>query len=211
MTMKYAFWLLLIAFTFVQCKKKELTFTLEGKVTDATFNTALVGAKIELIQISVAGAAPNKTLGTAEIGSDGRYSFTFDRNKADSYTVKITKDLYFSIEESIQFASFTTDKPLEKNFSTTAKSWAKFRFVNQEPADEFDGVELIKTGGKSNCLECCSNQSFTFYGTGENNFTCINDGNTQIQYYYSILGTTTQEFVDVITVPFDTVEKIIYY
>lgn len=195
----------------IGCKKDELTFTLQGTVTDATFNTALVGAKVELIEMSVAGSAPNKTVGSTVLGSDGSYRFTFTRNKADSYVLKISKDLYFDIESTIPFASFSTEEPLERNFSTTAMGWARFRFVNQTPASPTDGIEIIKTDGKNNCLTCCPTQPFSHFGTGDTTFVCVNDGNTQIQYYYSVFGTTNQDFVGVVTVPFDTVEAVVYY
>lgn len=196
---------------FVSCKKKELNFSIEGSISDLTLNSNLVGAKISIFQLSLGSTSPTEALDEMIVGNDGRYSFIFPREKAEAYLIKIEKENYFSIEETIPFSSFSTEKTLEKNFSTTAKAWVKIRFVNQSPALSGDILKYIKMNGKSNCSECCSNTEQFLYGVVDSTITCINDGNTNYSFYHWIINTPTQEQHSIYTPAFDTVTYTLAY
>jgi hypothetical protein len=196
---------------FSACKKKELNFTLKGKINDSTFNKALEGAKISIFKLSLGSTSPTEAIDEMVIGSAGTFEFTFPREKAEAYLVRIEKENYFLIEESIPFSSFSTEKALEKNFSTTAKAWVKIRFVNQAPALTTDILKYIKMNGKSNCIECCPTSEQFLNGIIDSTITCVNDGNTNYSFYHWIMNTPTQEQHTIYTPAFDTVTYTLAY
>lgn len=186
------------------CKKDEIDFTLKGKITDTTFGGGLSGATVTLTEVPV-GSGVHKVVGTATLSADGTYSFTFLREKAEKYIVKVTKANYFTIESDITFSEFSPESDLVKDYSTTAKSWVRLRFVNQAPASTFDALKFNKVAGKTGCLECCVNDDHMLYGIVDTTFFCVNDANTTYSYYYLVEGTTNQGIESIVTTPFDTV------
>lgn len=166
------------------CKKGKADFTLKGVITDSTFDTPLTGGKVYLYEVEAGGGATN-LIGSATIGSDGTYSFTFPRNAVESYTVVIEKNGYFEVEASIPLSDMTIEEDNVYNFATTAKSWAALRFVTNDP---LGALTYTKQSGKTNCLECCANESKTIYGAIDTIIYCPNDGNTTYSYSYSTNG-----------------------
>lgn len=186
------------------CKKKEIDFILKGTISDATFGGGLEGATITLTEVPIASGA-YKVLGTGTLTADGSYAFTFARDKAEKYILTVKKNNYFDIEQDINFSEFSTETPLVKNYSTTAKSWVKLRFVNDLPASSSDALKFNKQSGKQDCLECCPVVEHYLYGIVDTTFVCINDGNTTYSYFYNVVGTSNQGIESIVTVPFDTV------
>lgn len=208
--MKNTLFLLMALFMAVSCKKEPIEFTLKGKVSDATFNSGLKDATITLTEIPIANGGA-KVVGSAVLGADGSYSFTFKRDKAEKYVLSITKTNYFSIKEEIPFSTFSSEEALVKNYSTTAKAWAKIRFVNVGIANETDVLSFIKQQGKTGCAECCAVEERFVYGIADTSFICINDGNTNYSYYYSIHNSTSYGLPVIYTTAFDTVEYVQQY
>lgn len=195
---------------FFSCKKDKVQFKMVGKVTDSTFGTGLEGAKAILYQIPLGGGYA-KEVASAVLGSDGSYSFKFEREKAQKFNVVITKDKYFEINEIIKYDDFTPNKELVRNYTTTAKSWVKLRFINEEPSLGSDALVFSVQQGKKDCSECCGHTEHTLYGKVDTTFICINDGNTVYSYYYRIFNNTDQGIKDIVTIPFDTVTIIKTY
>jgi hypothetical protein len=206
---KIAFLLVVLTFAFA-CKKKEIDFTLNGTVTDGTFGGGLTGATISLVQIPIGGGT-SKTVGSATLGSDGKYSFTFAREKAEKYILTVSKTNYFGIESDIPFDDFSTESALERNYTTTAKSWVKLVFTNIAPASIGDGLTFIKQQGKTNCAECCAVEQHELVGLVDTTFYCVNDANTTYSYYFNVVNTTTQGIESIVTTPFDTVTIVKTY
>lgn len=169
---------------FSGCKKGKANFTLKGVITDATFDTSLTGGKVYLYEVEAGGGATN-LLGSATIGSDGAYSFTFPRNASESYTLSIRKDNYFEQDISIPLSDLTIEEDNIRNYSTTAKSWAALRFVSTNAQSS---VTYLKQQGKTDCAECCPAESHTIYGPIDTTYYCPNDGNTIYSYSYSTNG-----------------------
>jgi hypothetical protein len=208
--MRNLFLFILLIILFSACKKKELTFTIKGKITDSTFSTGLSGAKLNIEEISSNGSTEGK-IAEITIPENGEYELTFKRNSAIKYIVTITKANYFTITEHISFSDFSTEEPLVKNYSTTAKSWVKLIFNNLSPNSEFDLLRYIKQVGKEGCEECCSKTEQEIYGTGTTTRYCINDGNSKYSYYYWSENPSSQGLKEIITPAFDTVELILNY
>ncbi len=197
--------LLFLIFTLIfSCKKNNLEFTLNGTISDATFSGGLTGATITLTQVPIGGSTP-KVIGTATLGSDGGYSFTFAREKVEKYVLTVDKANYFSINENISFSDFSTESALVRNYSTTAKAWVKLVFTNVAPATIGDGLTFNKQEGKVGCSECCPLETHTLVGIVDTTFYCVNDANTTYSYFFNVINTTTQGIESIVTTAFDTV------
>jgi hypothetical protein len=199
----------LFILVFSACKKGKGDFTLKGVVTDTTFSTTHAGAVVKLYQVP-AGTTQEILIGTQTLGSDGAYSFTFPRDKMEKYMVKVTKNNYFSLNETVYFSELSLEEDNIANFSTTAKSWAKLRFINSNPQPG-DILTYIKQEGKANCPECCTTSETIFFGALDTTIYCINDGNTTYSYFYTVSGTTNQGIKSATTIAFDTTEILLNY
>lgn len=198
----------IVALSFA-CKKGKGDFTLKGVISDTTFNTSLNGAVVKLYQVP-AGTSQEVLIGTQTLSSDGAYTFVFPRDKMEKYILKITKINYFSLNETVFFSDLTLEEDNVFNYSTTAKSWAKLRFINSNP-QAGDVLSFIKQQGKANCSECCSINEQIFYGALDTTIYCINDGNTVYSYFYNVSGTSNQGIKSATTVVFDTTEILLNY
>lgn len=205
--MKYFFLIVLITL-FVSCKKGKADFLLTGTVNDLSFNQKLVGASVKFYQVPV-GSAQQVLIGTSTVGNDGAYSFTFPRDKMEKYILKITKNNYFDINETIYFSTLSVNDENVKDVATTAKSWAKLTFFNSNSVSS-DHLRYIKQAGKEG-LNCCSDLEQNYYGALDTSIYCLNDANTEYSYYYWVLGTSNQGLKSVITSTFDTTEIILNY
>lgn len=199
---------ILIFLVFMGCKKKEFSFTLKGVVTDNTFSNTLAGATVILEEFIAGGSTSDDLIHTATVAADGSYEFIFERRKATKYTLTIKKDNYFDIFDEIPFSDFSTEGPLTKNYSTTAKAWVKLIFINDLPSTDFDEFKYTKQQGKQDCTECCSIAEQAFYGKAQQEFMCVNDGNTTYSYYYFATNPNDNGLMEITTPAFDTVELI---
>ncbi|MEN9999505.1 MAG: hypothetical protein RI922_2495 [Bacteroidota bacterium] len=200
---------LLLALLF-SCKKGKANFTLKGTITDITFNQNLSGAKIKLYQVAV-GTTQEDLIQTATIGNDGTYSFTFPRDKMEKYILRITKNNYFDIEETVYFKDLTIENDNVRNYGTYAKAWVKLTFRNTINPSVSDQFKFIKQLGKEGCSECCSISEQYLYGIVDTSIYCINNGNDYYSYLYFKLNTAFSGSQETQTIAFDTTEIILNY
>ena len=182
---------------FASCKKGKADITLKGSITDATFNTDLTNGTVELYEIEASTGDAN-LIGTQQV-TDGSYSFTFQRNAAESYMVKIRKTNYFDSENYISLSDLTIKEDNVRNFSITAQSWAGLHFVTTNSSSS---LTYIRQAGKSGCEECCPTSEQSIVGAIDTIIYCPNDGNTVYRYSYhanSFFG-----IKEVTTAAFDT-------
>ncbi len=191
------------------CKKGKAEFTVIGILTDTTFDQPLSGASVSLYEVA-AGNTGTTLIGTSTLGSDGKYSFTFPRNQAESYTLIAEKSGYFTIEESIFFNDLSIEQDNVENFSTTAKAWVKLRFTNEVPNASTDILSYTKQSGKSGCFECHPTEQQILTGVVDTVIRCATDGNTTFSYLYNILG-GGQGVKSEFATAFDTTEIILNY
>ncbi len=204
--MKYAaMFLLLFAFS-ASCKKKGLEYTIEGVVTDETFNTPGSGMLVELYETPAGGEKQLKS--SMVTGSDGKFSFKVKREKIEAYELVYSKNLYFGKSTSFNLGNLSTKEPNVFNSSLIAKSWVRMIFHN--PDDDQD-LKVIRTNGITGCSECCTWTEMYFYGTTDSTVYCINNGNTEYSYHWYLLGTQSHDEQSVITVPFDTTDIVFNY
>ncbi|MFN5845311.1 MAG: hypothetical protein ACK46O_06315 [Flavobacteriia bacterium] len=200
---------LLFSLFLLSCKKKKVDFVLTGIVTESTFNGNLSGASVKLYQVPV-GSVSEELLGSVIVDTDGKYSFTFPRDKMEKYILRISKSGYFDLLKTVYFSELSVSSENIRNYSTTAKSWVKLTFHNLNPLPS-DHLTFIKQSGKEGCAECCPETEYSFYGTLDTSIYCINDGNTYYSYFYNVMGTTDQGINGVNTVAFDTTEIVLNY
>ena len=202
--------LLITAVTSISgCKRGVASFTLTGTISDETFSTPLTGATLKFYKVLIA-TGEEILVDTKILGADGKYEFTFPREKIEKYIIRVSKPLYFDIDQEIQFSSLVPSAVNTRNYSTQAKSWVELRFVNNS-VQSTDHFRYIKFSGKENCSECCTADQVDLYGTAYYSRTCINDALTPYSIYYQVIGTTTQNVVEVITQPFDTTLLLVNY
>jgi hypothetical protein len=188
---------LIVILTISGCKKGRADIILKGTVTDSTFNTVLSGATIRIYELEAGGGDLN-LLGTATIGSNGSYSFSFPRNPVESYLIEIRKSNYFDADVTIPLSDLTIEEDNIRNFSTTAKAWAGLRFVSSGSGT----VTYTRQQGKIGCSECCPATQQTLNAPIDTLIYCPNDGNTMYSYSYNANGSLGVK--EVTTTPFDT-------
>lgn len=195
--------LISLALLAVACKKNDFTFTLDGSIQDATFSKGLEGATISIEEKLMSGEGNPETY-TATSDASGHFSLTFKRKRAFSYVLRIEKANYFAIYKEIPFSDFSTEKPLEMSFSTTAKAWFKIVFVNTAPSSDQDEFHFTKQEGKQDCVECCPKEEQVFYGMDTVIYSCVNDGNTNYSYGFTATNPDIFSGKEFFTPAFDT-------
>jgi len=205
--MKFPICFLLIATILFSCEKGKADFTLKGTITDETFGGSLVGATIAIYEIE-AGTTNNALIGASTIQSDGTYSFTFPRNMVESYLLTVRKSNYFEKDFSIPFSGMTIEEDNVRDYATTAKSWARLRFITSNPNAE---LRYTKQEGKTDCPNCCDDNEQYLYGITDLELICPNDGNTLYSYNYSIIGSGINGIKSATTTAFDTVNIVLNY
>jgi hypothetical protein len=191
------------------CSRGVATFSLSGTITDATFSQGHSGAVLKLSKVVIT-TGEEILMETKTLGSDGKYEFKFPREKVEKYILRVTKPLYFDIEQDIQFSSLSVSSDNVRNYTTKAKSWVELRFVNTSvlPTDHF---RFIKFQGLENCTECCTADQVDLFADAYYSRTCINEALSTYSIYYQVVGTTTQNVVEVLTQPFDTTLLLVNY
>jgi hypothetical protein len=191
------------------CSRGVATFSLSGTITDATFSQGHSGAVLKLSKVMIT-TGEEILMETKTLGSDGKYEFKFPREKVEKYIIRVTKPLYFDIEQDVQFSSLSVSSDNVRNYTTKAKSWVELRFVNTSvlPTDHF---RFIKFQGLENCTECCTADQVDLYADAYYSRTCINEALSTYSIYYQVIGTTNQNVVEVVTQPFDTTLLLVNY
>lgn len=210
--MRFSLFLFLISLLFLtSCKKKELTFTLKGTITDGTYGGGLANATVKLYEIPAGSASPSEFLGSAELGSDGKYSFTFKRNVSEAYYLKIEKTNYFTAEETISFSAFSTESDLEKNYSLKAKGWIRLSIQNTGTTEISDLFQFTVLEGLLNCSSCAPSGEQKLYGAIDTSFVFLNNGDQNFKLVFSATGQSILETREAITPAFDTTEMVFTY
>jgi|LauGreDrversion4_2_1035121.scaffolds.fasta_scaffold26921_4 hypothetical protein len=184
------------------CNKGAGTFTLEGVITDASFNQPLTGATVELYGIS-SGNNQYALVASAVTGEDGKYAFTFDRTRTEKYTLYVKKNQYFEQELEVYYSQLKLKETNIRNVTTTAKSWVEIKIFNNNAANN-DHLQFIRQQGKNGCSECCFSGITHLYGFQDTSIFCINDGNSLYSIEYAVFGTSNTGILGVTTTPFDT-------
>jgi hypothetical protein len=184
------------------CKKKELSYTISGRVYDISSDHVLFGAKVKIYS---SGAGSDNFSTTQTTATGGTYSYTFPRKNYTDITIEVSKDGYFSQEQTFIIDDLEINNENEFNFDLESKAWVKLHFVG-------DGTKDVKFGrieGYGGCDECCDGTEQIISDVLDQEILCINKGNQNYKIYYQVLGVSTIYTAEVITVPFEYTELLI--
>lgn len=195
--------IVLLALGIVACNKGKADVTLEGFVYDDTFQTLMVDQKVELYEVE-AGTNAEKLIASAHTNQIGRYSFTFQRDKAEKYIVRVTPQDYFPINEIVNFDDLSIEEKNFRDVSTTAKSWVRLVFTNVAPANSWDDLRYTLDEGKTDCEGCMSSEPQHLIGEIDTVIYTLNDGNAPFRYYYVLESTPLSGYKSATTAAFDT-------
>ncbi|WP_107038905.1 hypothetical protein [Brumimicrobium mesophilum] len=210
--MKYLALIFLLAlFSFTSCKKKELEFKFTGNIKSLNNNSNLANADVK-IYVNTAGSANQVLEATTTSDNSGNYEVSIERSKYETVTIKVSKSNYFNVEEAYSIDDLTTSDPNEIDYSLSPKSWTKFILKNVPAGNSGDVLKIQKVSGKTNCDDCCPNETKFYYGVIDEVVYCPNDGDTYMKFFWFVEGTTTMNGVDSIyNTPFDTISYTIEY
>jgi hypothetical protein len=201
---------MLLLFSLVACKKGKAEFTLEGALLDLTYQTVMTGEKVELYQIE-AGTNAETLIATTQTDSEGKFVFTFKRDKAEKYILRAAPANYFPVAEDISFSDLSIEVKNLKNLSTTAKAWVKLVFTNVDPVNSWDDLRFEMDAGKTDCEGCLSSDSYHLLGDVDTVIYTFNDGNTLFRYYYEVMSTPVNGYKSATTPAFDTTTILLEY
>lgn len=207
--MRIFFILLFGTLSVFSCKKKDLKFTINGVVSDVTFNTVATGVEVRLY-VTPLGEA-KKLAASTSTGSDGFFEFEIDRERIEQVELEYRKLNYFDELVVINFSDLQVNEDNDASQSITAKSWVRFNIRNQLPSSASDEFKLFKYRGKEECSECCPIGYLFYYGAVDTAVICANNANSYTSFYYWVIDTQINGQDSVYTTPFDTVEYNFVY
>lgn len=190
------------------CKKKKITYTVQGTVTNTSASSGLSNIELK-VELKKAGNAYFTTLTTVTTDSQGKFSFSVENDLYETIKITANPSMYFSLERIIPYSDLNQESNVY-NLSTSAKSWARLIFNNVNP-NAGDHLQYIKQQGKVGCSECCPSDEQHIYGAANDTVICINDGNSYYSYLYSVIGTSNTDIKAVFTPAFDTATLILNY
>lgn len=199
----------LLALVLSACKRDELSFMLEGTVNDATNNTTLSGATVEVFTFPLGGTIGTKVK-TLTTDGQGKFAYDLEREKYEKIEIHVRKNNYFEVIDEIPFSNLTTDGTNTYEYNLSAMSWTRFVIFNQQPVAS-DELKILKDSGKENCEECCANGYYYYYGEVDTVVYCPNDGNRYMKFYYWVNGNQSNGVDSVYNEPFDTTTYEFYY
>jgi hypothetical protein len=203
--------LFIICYSVNSCERGIASFTLAGTITDETFQQGLTGAEVKLFKVPI-GTNSMIAIDSVILTADGKYEFTFPRDKTEKFIIKISKENYFEISDEIPFSSLTPSSTTTRNYGTKAKSWVEMRFVNSTvlPNETF---RFMKTSENTTCEECCPGGLIDLVEQTYYSRTCLNNANSLFSVDYWIIngGTSQYGHKEVTPAPFDTALVLVNY
>ena len=207
--MRIFFIVLLATLSIFSCKKKDLKFTINGVVSDVTFNSPASGVQVKLY-VTPLGES-KKLITSATTGSDGLFEFVIDRERIEKVELEYRKLNYFDESVIINFSNLQVNEDNDASKSIIAKSWVRFNIQNQPPTSASDEFKLFKYRGKEGCSECCPIGNTFYYGAIDTSVICANNANSYTSFYYWVTDTQINGQDSVYTTPFDTIEYNFVY
>jgi len=178
-TFVFAFCVLFI----LGCKKDGIEFTIEGTVTDKSFNSFQTGGTLKLYKVA-AGGGDNTLVKSVSPDSYGKYSLTFERDKSEKYIINFSRDGYFDESKTVFFSELSTNEPFKLDFITEAVSKINWLVKNVTPFSENDQVTIQKLSGRTDCPTCCVNTSYEYSGANvDDTLSCTTNANTYVRFY----------------------------
>ncbi|AEA45389.1 carboxypeptidase-like regulatory domain-containing protein [Fluviicola taffensis] len=188
------------------CKKKNLTYKINGTVIDSSLNTPLSNAEITISTTSISNPA-EEVKATLTTDANGYFEYELQREKIQNVRISVNKMNYFSDGTLTTLDNLSLDNDNVFNYNVYAKSWVRLHFVSDGTKD----LKYYKLTGKNNCEECCPTGEMHMVNAVDSSVICINNGNSPYKIYYEVVGGSNHGEMEVITAPFQTTEILINY
>ncbi len=211
--------LLLIIFAFVYsgCKKKDNTLTISGTIFDPMHNYNLAGATVTIASAKIEGGNYNPNyLDIESISTDGNGYFSFEINEVQviGYRITIFKEYYFETSTDFSPDLIGSDNSYSANYNLNPKGYIKVHVKNSNPHDASDIITFKFTQGYLNGYQCCGNEPAIGYGKYfDTTFVCKTHGNQDVNFQWTVHknGNTTTDNATFFCYPFDTAYYDVYY
>lgn len=194
-------------FTFLlfSCKKKNLSFTMAGKIKSLDTQQPLSGVKVKLYTYKM-GSGVKELQKSATTNSKGDYNVTINRDRYEKVVLQTSYTNYFVDSKTFYFDDLSTEKNNTANFSVSPQSWTRFTIQTNEG----DTLRIRKVSGKTDCDLCQPNGNYDFIGESTS-FVWPNDGGSYMTFHYWINNDSIHVLDSVYNTPFDTVNYTINY
>lgn len=203
--------LILSLLALFSCKKKDLDFVIKGNIKSATTAAGIENAEIKVYTYTV-GNGVKSLQESLSTNSSGDYEFSLERSKFETLLIEINTEKYFKQEIEVPFDQLTTEEDNVYNRDLSPQSWVAFVLKNEAPKSNSDVLKIQKVSGKTNCDDCCPNQTTFYNGEIDTTVYCPNDGESYLKFYWWAEGESTMNGVDSIyTTSFDTLTHYINY
>ena len=196
---------IIILLIFQSCNKKELSFEIEVKVHDKTFNQALAGAEITFFEFT-----PTSTIGNPvkeiKTNSEGKIEVKFEHKRILKYEVLIRKENYMPRRVIIYFDDLKPNEMNSFSYEIGAKTWFEFTFTKAPNTPTIQELKINKQGFLQNCDFCCPNGFEYHYGVENFSLNCETEAHQNILFFYWVNGNEDFGEYDIYTQPFDTIK-----
>ncbi|MBU2020411.1 MAG: carboxypeptidase-like regulatory domain-containing protein [Bacteroidetes bacterium] len=190
------------------CKKKTVSYKIVGKAIDDTFKKPLEDATIR-IEGLVSSTGSYTLISNTFTDAEGNFEFVLPRGNYSSIRFTAEKQMYYENSTVLNVSDLNPEKDNNVEVLTTARSWIKIVFVNDNGTST-DRLSFRKQQGKINCEGCCDSEFQIFDGAIGGTVICANDGNSTFSYLYSTNGNSPVTN-STMTTPYDTNLVEIHY
>ena len=206
----YLLTLLIVLFTLSSCNKRELDFEFSGTIIDPNSGLGISNASIKFFTSSL-GNNVETLKGETITDASGYYETSIERSKFETLDIRVKKENYFEVDETYSIEDLTTENSNEFNYNLSPKSWTKFILKNNFSPESGDELKIQKVLGKTDCEECCANETTYYLGNVDTVVICPNDGGTNMKIFWWVNGNELNGEELILNIPFDTSNVTIIY
>lgn len=188
---------------FTSCKKEnQLFYTIQGRIFDPNYNTAIKDAEVKIYAKEISGGTLNGNYvlkKTVKTGLDGSYLMEFERKNVVDYKITVSKPKYFSFESIVKQSSLNVDEVNSYDIDLFPKSVFKISIKNTTPVDENDQIEVYFDQSTSfGCSSCIGKQRITVPGEFVDTTVYGHDwANKELLIQYSVRKNGVYSFNDI--------------
>lgn len=217
--MRKVFILIIVSTSFLlqSCKKEkdEITFDIEGTVTDINDSSPLASAEVKVSKREVTSGTFNSSYSpvtTETTSSTGQYNFSTPFGSIESFKFELSCENYFGKEVLINPDNLAADNINTLDFSLQSKGVISINIVNATPWDQFDNISFNSLN--PSCTNCVKFTSIQMPGVSvDTNLVGTVEANKYFKFQYNISknGAVSNLIDSVFCVIGDTTFKSIQY
>ena len=195
------------------CKKGEITYDFDGRITETVNGGPLEGVNVEVRQVLFSSSVANynyQLAGSSTSDANGDWSVSFKRERVTDFRIHMAKEGYFDVIYEFPSGEVTVE---EVNSYTTAmdtEAWVKLDIENVGP---LAGDEMVMTliNFREGCEGCGTNGYYEFGEIVDTVMLFKTTGGRYARFQFDDKGTASLVEDSVMTVPSDTVTYTFQY